>query len=213
LFLQSLAELINDKRSVQTSYNVQRNLSSFLEKILSRMGGLYNIVLAQKQKRKGRRIGSLRMLRVRKTLKDKKIIEKKAPLILRQNKEFFSLLTGSDVSIFFVNALAFSKYGFRVEKGKNVAQRFLQNIEREMINRFKYIATYIKDLIQVSFISLFMQKPNFLANFVAFQITKLPRNRKETKLIHFIIKTIKVFAAQREDILGLRIRFKGRVNR
>ena len=48
---------------------------------------------------------------------------------------------------------------------------------------------------------------------MAFQLSKLPRNRKETNFIRFLIKVIKTFAAERKEILGIRIRFKGRVNR
>jgi hypothetical protein len=48
---------------------------------------------------------------------------------------------------------------------------------------------------------------------MAFQLAKLPRNRKETNFVRFLIKVIKTFAAERKEILGLRIRFKGRVNR
>jgi hypothetical protein len=48
---------------------------------------------------------------------------------------------------------------------------------------------------------------------MAFQLSKLPRNRKETNFIRFLFKVIKTFAAERKEILGIRIRFKGRVNR
>jgi hypothetical protein len=82
-----------------------------------------------------------------------------------------------------------------------------------MINRYKYVAIYIKDLIRISFISLYMKNPTFLAKFVAFQLSKLPRNRKETKFIRFTTKVIKIFTAQRKEMLGMRIKFKGRVNR
>jgi len=67
--------------------------------------------------------------------------------------------------------------------------------------------------VRISFFSVFLKKPTFLANFIGFQLAKLPRNRKETQLIRFIIKVIKIFAAQRREILGVKIEFKGRVNR
>jgi len=52
-----------------------------------------------------------------------------------------------------------------------------------------------------------------LVNFIGFQIAKLPRNRKETSFIRFIIKFIKIFGAQRREITAIKIEFKGRVNR
>lgn len=82
-----------------------------------------------------------------------------------------------------------------------------------MISRYKYVAVYIQDLVRVSFLSLFLKKPAFLASFIGFQIAKLPKNRKETKLTKFIIKVVKVFSSQREETIGMKIEFKGRVNR
>lgn len=96
---------------------------------------------------------------------------------------------------------------------KKSGTRFLNKIEREMINKYKYVAVYIQDLVSVSFFSLFFKNPTFLAQFIAFQIAKLPRNRRETKLIRFIMKTVKIFAAQRKEMIGLKLQFKGRVNR
>ena len=42
---------------------------------------------------------------------------------------------------------------------------------------------------------------------------RLPKNRKQTTFIRFIIQAIKIFAKQRNEILGFAIKFKGRVNR
>jgi hypothetical protein len=82
-----------------------------------------------------------------------------------------------------------------------------------MISKYKYIGVYIKDLIRVCFIALFLKKPAFLAKFIAFQISVLPKNRRETSFVRFLIKVVKTLAAEREEILGLRLKFKGRVNR
>jgi hypothetical protein len=120
------------------------------------------------------------------------------------------------VDIIFINALSLTKFAFKLERlnsPNNNANLFLSTLDRGFINKYKYIGIYIKDLIRVAFISVFLKKPSFLAKFVAFQISKLPKNRKETIFIRFLIKVIKTFAAERKEILGVRIRFKGRVNR
>lgn len=133
-----------------------------------------------------------------------------------------SVVLNAKVHIIYINALALVKFGFLLEKQKsnlflkNLSKnpsKFLNNLDREMINKYKYIGVYIKDLIRVCFISLFLKKPAFLAKFIAFQISVLPKNRKETNFIRFLIKVIKTFAAERAEIWGLRIKFKGRVNR
>ena len=123
----------------------------------------------------------------------------------------FSLILGAPTSLIFINALTLTKFGFpRNVKG---AHRFLTRIERDLIQRYKYVAVYIQDFVRVCFFSFFLKKPTFLANFIGFQIAKLPRNRKETSLIRFIIKIIKIFGAQRREITAIKIEFKGRVNR
>jgi hypothetical protein len=133
-------------------------------------------------------------------------------------KKFLKVITNKNVQIFYINALSLTKYAFNyerlLEKKENRSPTlFLQNIDRDLINKYKYIGIYIKDLIRICFIGMFLKKPRFIAKFLAFQISKLPRNRKETSFIRFIIKVVKTFAAEREEILGLRIKFKGRVNR
>jgi hypothetical protein len=133
-------------------------------------------------------------------------------------KKFLKVLTNKNIQIFYINALSLTKYAFNyervIEKKENRSPTlFLQNIDRDLINKYKYIGIYIKDLIRICFIGMFLKKPQFIAKFLAFQISKLPRNRKETSFIRFIIKVVKTFAAEREEILGLRIKFKGRVNR
>jgi hypothetical protein len=109
-----------------------------------------------------------------------------------------------------------TKFAFKNEREQspnNNPNVFLSVLDRDFINKYKYIGIYIKDLVRVAFISVFFKKPSFLAKFMAFQLAKLPRNRKETNFVRFLIKVIKTFAAERKEILGLRIRFKGRVNR
>jgi hypothetical protein len=85
------------------------------------------------------------------------------------------------------------------------ARHFLERIEHDLIQRYKYIAIYLQDFVRVCVLSFFLKKPTFLVNFIAFQIAKLPKNRKETTFIRFLIKFIKIFAAQRSDKLNLKV--------
>jgi len=144
---------------------------------------------------------------------NKKIVEKESLYAEDAYTNLLSCVLGKETRIFFVNVLALTRFSFQGEgKGKN-SRRFLQNIDREMVSRYKYVAVYIQDFVRVGFIALFLKKPTFLAQFMALQISKLPRNRKETKLVRFLIKVVKIFAAQRREVVGLRMLFKGRVNR
>lgn len=91
--------------------------------------------------------------------------------------------------------------------------RFLRHLEQEISSRFQYVAVQIPDLLRVSFTCRYFKKPAVLSNIFAQTLSSLPRNRKETQFLRFLIKVVKVFSAQRTERLGVRLRFKGRVNR
>lgn len=154
---------------------------------------------------------------------------------LAQLKAVLSLMTQSRITLYQVNALSLARFAFDREQerlnpksrlgGKSdfnkksndsmikLSQRFLLSLERERTSRFCYVAIFIKDLIRVSFFCRFLKKAAFLVSFFAFTLSKLPRNRKETNFLRFLMKLVKVFATQRKEILGVRLRFQGRVNR
>ena len=145
-----------------------------------------------------------------------KLVLAEKSLTFVQKKAILSSWINRPVDLFFINALSLTKFAFKNERlnsPNNNPNTFLSVLDRDLINKYKYIGIYIKDLVRVAFISVFFKKPSFLAKFMAFQLSKLPRNRKETNFVRFLIKVIKTFAAERKEILGIRIRFKGRVNR
>ena len=153
---------------------------------------------------------------LRKNWLNSKAVLSEKHLTVQQNKAILSSWINRPVDLFFINALALTKFSFKNERfdsPNNNPNTFLSILDRDFINKYKYVGIYIKDLVRVAFISIFFKKPSFLAKFIAFQLSKLPRNRKETNFIRFLIKVIKTFAAERKEILGIRIRFKGRVNR
>jgi hypothetical protein len=90
---------------------------------------------------------------------------------------------------------------------------FIKALEKERTLRYRYTAVYIKDLLRLTFVGFYYKHAQLMREFAAFILKKLPRNRKETKFLRFIMKMRKVFAAQREEVVGIRLRFQGRVNR
>lgn len=98
-------------------------------------------------------------------------------------------------------------------KKKKNSSLFRQFLEKERRRRYRYIAIYIKDLLRLSFVGFYYKHAQLRREFSAFILKKLPRNRKETKFMRFLIKIRKVFAAQREEVIGIRLRFQGRMNR
>lgn len=153
---------------------------------------------------------------IRRNWVENKIILNGRILPFKEKKLLLSSWLGTPVDIFFINALSFTKFAFKFERlssPKNNPNSFLSVLDRDFINKYKYIGIYIKDLVRIALIAMLFKKPSFLAKFVAFQLAKLPKNRKETSFIRFLIKVIKTLGAERREILGVRIKFKGRVNR
>ena len=102
---------------------------------------------------------------------------------------------------------------FISKKAVKNSNLFIKALEKERTLRYRYTAVYIKDLLRLTFVGFYYKHAQLIREFAAFILKKLPRNRKETKFLRFIIKIRKVFAAQREEVVGMRLRFQGRVNR
>ena len=130
-----------------------------------------------------------------------------------QLNNIISYILKNNISLFFINTLTLAHFSFLLLKENKFGKDFLRRIDRDMIAKYKYIAVYIQDLVRISFISLFFKNPTFLATFMGFQISKLPKNRKETKFLRFIIKLIRIFSSQKKEMIGVKIEFKGRINR
>ena len=154
-------------------------------------------------------------------LKIKKLVSNNATFNYKYNQELISLIFGFKINIYFINALSFTRFDFHLKqeqkrkllRKKRSSLLFINQLEREFIQRYKFVANYLQDFARIGFISLYTKDLSFLVKFIAFQISHLQKNRKETKLIRFIIKAIKIFSAQRQEVLGLKVEFKGRVNR
>ena len=139
-----------------------------------------------------------------------------------QFKSLISVILTSQFSFYQINALSLTRFAFdyqlkdaqkSIKKKIKFSQKFLESYERELIARFRGVGLFFKDLVRVSFFARYIKKADFIASFFASTITKLPRNRKELKFVRFLIKVLKTAASQNESIIGVRIRFQGRVNR
>lgn len=141
-----------------------------------------------------------------------------------QVKKIVSILTQSNFSFYKLNALSITRFEFEMNRDKELKSKqimiekkksaeFLNQLERKIESRYRYVAIYIKDLVRITFFSRYLKKVDFMANFYAFLLSKLPRKRKETKLIAFFVTILKVFSAQRVERIAVRLRFQGRLNR
>jgi hypothetical protein len=91
--------------------------------------------------------------------------------------------------------------------------RFLAQVESERVTRFPFAASSAPDLLRLTFLARYLKQAPFLISIYAQSLTALPRNRKELPFLRFLRKLLKLFAAQRKERIGLRIRLQGRLNR
>jgi hypothetical protein len=82
-----------------------------------------------------------------------------------------------------------------------------------MLSKFKYNAIFIKDFIHLTFINVLLKNPLSIVKFIAEQFKRLPKNRKQLKLLTFINQSLKILCQQRKEFLGFKFQLKGRLNR
>ena len=132
-------------------------------------------------------------------------------------KKSLSELTNSKISLIMVNSLSFImfyeylhefshlyKYNKQAEYGRI-------NLSRQTVSFYRYDVKLISDAINVIFITLILKQPQFLAQFIGYQLRKTPRNYRFGKIIQFLSQSITSIVKNRKEILGCRIQFKGRL--
>jgi len=82
-----------------------------------------------------------------------------------------------------------------------------------MLNKYKYNAIFIKDFVHLAFISVLLKNTTCLVQFMGEQFKRLPKNRKQMKLLNFIQQTLKIFCEQRNEVFGFKLQLQGRLNR
>lgn len=148
-------------------------------------------------------------------LKSKKILIKNPILKI---KKFLTKITNLKINLIFINALSFAKFFYFFnsnlkEKNKKKEKFNVFKIQQFMVNRYKYDAIFIKDFVYLAFLSVFFKNPVYLVSFIGEQFKRLPKNRKQFKLLKFITQTLKIFCQQRTEIVGFKLQIKGRLNR
>jgi hypothetical protein len=90
---------------------------------------------------------------------------------------------------------------------------FLYSLEKNLLRFYRYSAVYIQDLVYIAYISIFLKNPMVLAKFIGFVFENTPKNKKQTQLIKLIKNVMTSIISYRKEILGMRIKLKGRINR
>jgi len=130
-------------------------------------------------------------------------------------KKFLSKITNLKCNIIFINTLSFTKffYWIKLKKKREIEKFNIHKLQKWLYNKYKYNAIFIKDFISLSFIGALFKYTIPLVKFIGYQFKKLPKNRKQFKLVQFITKTLKICCYQRWEFIGFKFKIKGRLNR
>lgn len=179
-------------------------------------------------------IGKKLNLKLRRKLKKKYFLKrykckiiKKNKLLTKKNyyntlgdiKRFLTKITNCKINLIFINALSFTKFFYMIgyiDKRDNTKKREKFNvlqIQKNMINRYKYSAIFIKDFVHLAFISALLKNTQTLVKFMGEQFKRLPKNRKQLRLLRFLQQSLKIFCRQRKEFIGFKLQIKGRLNR
>ena len=147
---------------------------------------------------------------------NKNLIKKSKNIKIKEIKKFLSKLTNSKISIIFINSLSFAKFCYYLEQKNEFLKKspnIFLNIQKQMLSSYRYDAIYIQDFVNIAFISLIFKNIQILTDFIGFQFKKLPKNKRQLKLIQLVTKTLQIIFKERDEISGLKIQFKGRINK
>lgn len=160
---------------------------------------------------------NIKKLKRLKTKKNLIITKKNYYTPISKIKKFLIKLTNCKINLIFINALSFTKFFYTImenkKKNKDKEKFNVLKIQRLMLNKFKYHAIFIKDFIHLTFICLLLKETPILVSFIGEQFKRLPKNRKQLKLLTFITQSLKILCQQRKEFLGFKLQIKGRLNR
>ena len=185
--------------------NVKKS-SYYYNKKLSALKYKNKVILTPKKVRKIKLNKNKQFQLKQNTYKDLKLI-----------KNSLSELTDSKIYLIMINSLSFIMFYEYLHEFSNLykynkqAEYERQNLSRQMISFYRYDVKLINDAINVIFITLILKQPQFLAQFIGYQLQKTPRNYRFGKIIQFLSQTITSIVKNRKEILGCRIQFKGRL--
>ena len=158
--------------------------------------------------------------------------KKKSKIILNKNliysnwenlNKSLKILTKQNINIFFINSLSFIKFKYKLKDNlKNfsfqqifVEKKFLhlQKFEHKYIRRWRQIQFRTKDIINLSLIAIMFKNAYLLSSFISYFLTFLPKSKRQRQFLKYITKIIMNFKGERKEVVGLKIRLKGRIDK
>ena len=215
---KNILNLSKIKYFIKSSVTLKKNLQLFFFTLLNKLfkkfflkNFFYKTIFLKK------------FLNIKKQKTTKNSKKKKWVALSKQNfvnkksiKNFLSKITNLKIKLIFINTLSFTKFFYIISENKKKKNKEKYNVfklQKIMLSKFKYNAIFIKDFIHLTFINVLLKNPLSIVKFIAEQFKRLPKNRKQLKLLTFINQSLKILCQQRKEFLGFKFQLKGRLNR
>ena len=153
----------------------------------------------------------------------KKLNVKKLNFSLHALKKCLNIISGINSQIFLFNAKSLFNFKDLVRDDSiklNVQQQkvkryfnMAKKLKKRLNKRWSRIQFLGYDLMNVAQYSLFFKNSKILASLISYQLSFLPKNKRQTAFLKYISKIIFNFKGEFKDILGLKLKFKGRFNK
>jgi len=131
---------------------------------------------------------------------------------LKQMKTSLRMLTNVNTFIVTINLLKYVKFfNYKYKRVRNITGS-LRTFIRYFNQKYRRFVNMIPDLVKICYITLCLKQPEILARFLAYQLRKTSRKRRQTKFIVVTQKILLSLSRASSDILGFKIKIKGRIN-
>lgn len=141
-------------------------------------------------------------------------------------KKSLQCFVNSKVSIVFVDLLNYIKFYTFSNRIPQLDHRFHVILKNKIImskdsfkkfifkneRRNRRHVSLVKDVLNILYISFCLKQPQMLVRFLGYQFMKSSRKKKHTKLLKVLLKGMRVLMSIHKDVLGFKIKMKGRVN-
>lgn len=121
-------------------------------------------------------------------------------------------LTNSNIQLLYINCLSFLKYQALLNK-TNVNR--LLTLEKSLTRfyRARFKLSLIQQFIYGGYISVFFKNPELLGKIIVEGLETLPKFRKHGQYFKFLSDIINALINSQKEIVGFRIKLKGRFNK
>jgi len=162
-------------------------------------------------------------IKIENNLKMKKLKYKNVNFDKNSFKKILNILTKFNTELYFFNIKSLFNFKnllldkslvFNLQKQKTKRYFDIMNKLKKRFNRkWSRIQFLGMDLMNIAQYSLYFKNVKLLAHLISYQLTFLPKNKRQTSFLKYLSKIIFNFKGEFKEIIGLKIQFKGRFNK